>query len=196
MWDKKRKQIDGLSVIDGIIIHHSTGSRCNGMSPESVFQIFNTIGFQRGYQKYGYDYKTGYSAEHGQNYHTHNGQISYCMYHYCIYEYEPGVYVLVSLIDNPMETDAGSTNERAVNATAVTVVFAGDFEKDNIPESMIEYFIKLFRPKAPLSWILNKNPDAWIRGHKDVESTACPGRYLYTHLGRINREIDEMRSKA
>jgi hypothetical protein len=196
MWDKKRKILDGLSVIDQVIIHHSTGSRCNGMSPEAVFQAFNTVGFSRGYQKYGYDFKTGYSLEHGQNYHTHDGQISYCMYHYCIYEYEHGVYVLISLIDAPIDTDAGGTNNRAVNATAIAAVFAGNFETENIPESMIEYFIKLFRPKAPLAWIINKNPNVLIRGHKDIEPTDCPGRYLYTHLGRINREIESMRRKV
>lgn len=193
MWDKKRKVINDLAVIDGVIIHHSTGSRCIGMSPESVFQAFNIVGFGRGYRKYGYDFKIGYSPEHGQNYHTHNGQISYCMYHYCVYEFEPGSYVLVSLIDDPLWTDAGSMNDLSVNASAVAIVFAGNYQTENIDESMIEYFIGLFREKAPLSWILHKNKNVWIKGHKDFEATDCPGVKLYTFLGRINREIDEIK---
>jgi hypothetical protein len=192
MWDKKRAVVNDVAIIDDIIIHHSAGSRLNGMVPEKVFELFNGVGFSRLYEKHGYDFATGYSEKYGQNYHKHDGKISYAGYHYCTYEYGPGEYVTISLIDDPMWTDAGSTGDRAVNARSIAHVFAGNFEDENIPESMVEYYIKMFRKAAPLSWILHKNKYIQIKGHRDVDNTACPGKYLYTYIPRMQREIAEI----
>lgn len=205
MWDKKRKLAsNGKPDICGIIAHHSAGNRYTGCSAEYVFEEFNTVGYNRGYKPYGYNFATGISEKWGQCMHTHDGRISYCEYHYAIYETAPGEYGLVSLIDNPEWTDAGSigrqrsdeTDEqrkaraRLWNPVAVAIVFAGNFEAENIPESMIEYFIKLFRKGGPLAWIKEQYSLSWIKGHRDTwDETACPGKYLYTYLPRIEREV-------
>jgi hypothetical protein len=193
MWDKKRKVVNDLAIIDTLLIHHSAGSHNIGLQPEEVFDALNRTGFERGYKPYGYDFETGYSQKYGQNFHQHNGKVSFCEYHYAIYEYTTGEYQLISLIDDPMWVDSGSSWKKEYNESAIACVFCGNFEIDNPSESMIEYFIDLFRPTAPLSWILHKNPGIKIIGHKDTgDATACPGQYLYTFLGRIRREIQAL----
>lgn len=190
MWDKKRKVI---AIIDTLIIHHSAGSRNIELQPEQVWTLLNATGYERGYKPYGYDFETGYSKQYGQNQHKHNEKVSYCEYHYAIYEYTTGSYQLISLIDDPMWTDAGSVWKREYNESAIACVFCGNFEVENIAESMIEYFIGLFKSGNPLSWILHKNPGIKIMGHKDTgDNTACPGQYLYTFIPRIAREILSM----
>jgi len=193
MWDKKRKVKNDLAVIEGILIHHSAGNKCNGQRPEQVFDAFNRTGFERGYKPYGYDFFTGYSKNYGQNYHVHDGKISYCEYHWAIYEYAPNDYQLISLIDDPLWTDSGSAWRKEINEIAIAFVFCGNYEIEDIPEGMIEYFIKLFRKAAPCSWIIEKNPHIWIKGHRDTgDKTACPGKYLYTYIPRMQREITEL----
>jgi hypothetical protein len=192
MWDRKRKVVNDVAVIDILIIHHSAGSRNNGLQPEDVFQAFNSVGFERGYKPYGYDFETGYSKQWGQNQHKHGGKVSYCEYHYAVYEHSQDIYQLVPLIDDPLWTDAGSVWKREDNESAIAIVFCGNFEIDNVPESMIEYFMSLFKAGSPLSWILHKNPGIRIIGHKDIgDATVCPGKYLYTFIPRIKRELLE-----
>ncbi len=191
---QERVIIDGKTIIENVIIHHSAGNRCNGFSAEHVFNDFNSVGFNRGYKKYGYDFLTGYSPKYGQCEHIHGDRISYCEYHGCLYEFGKDDYAFVSFIDDPEMKDAGSTFNKEINRRSLAYVFAGDWGAENVPESMIEYFIKLFRPGAPLSWIVDKYPGVKFIGHRDTgDATACPGKYLYTYFGRINREIKDTR---
>jgi hypothetical protein len=208
---QERIIVNGKPVIENIIIHHSAGNRCNGFSAEHVFDDFNSVGFNRGFKNNGYDFNTGYSPKWGQNEHTHNGKISYCEYHAAIFEFAKDDYGFVSFIDNPEFKDAKSVGRqrndetepemkaRAAkwNKTAFAFVFSGNFEVENIPESMIEYYIKLFRPGAPFASIIDQYPNIKTIGHRDTgDQTDCPGEHLYTYLGRINREIESMRRKA
>lgn len=190
MWDKKRKVIDGLAVIEEIIIHHTAGAQLRDMSDYTVRTVLNKIGFDRGYRGYEYDFKTGYSKTWGQNFKklSDSGEIGYAEYHYTIHPYNGG-YRLVQLLDDPMFVDAGSTGSRDHNSQAIAVSFCGNFEDNNAPESMIKFFIDLFLPGGALRWILEKNSLINVLGHKDIDSTLCPGRYLYPHIPRIEKEI-------
>ena len=185
-----------------IIIHHSAGYKYgNGETPERVWQDFNRTGFDRGYKNNGYDFKTGYSEKYGQCKLTHNGSLTFCEYHYGIYMVSPGQYQLVSFIDD-REMSSGSIGEKRTDETddqmktrarlwnnnSYTIVFCWNAEIENIPESMIEYFIGLFKQYAPLSGLINA--DSRFYGHKDTKDpTACPGKYLYTYIRRIEDEI-------
>jgi hypothetical protein len=233
MNDGKRKVVNALAVINKGIIHHSAGIEYLGKDPDYVFDQLNNTGFARGYAPNGYDFMTGYSKEYGQNYHKHtkeNGEsvISYCEYHYAIYQYsqeesqdaepdlnnpgasikkiiKPAVYKIVSLIDDPVWNDAGSCGlqnlgetyadyikrARSWNEDALAFVFCGNWEVNPIPESMVEAFIAAFGNGQPFEWILQKNYQLKFFGHKDSkDATQCPGKYLYTYINRIQREIE------
>jgi hypothetical protein len=186
-----------------IIIHHSAGiAYGHNEPPEQVFDDFNRVGFVRGYRPYGYNFDTGISPEWGKNPRTHNGKISYCGYHYGLYTLSPDQYGIVSFVDN-REISAGSIGSkrsdetdaqmnaraRMWNDNSYAIVFCGNYDTENPPESMIEYFINSFKECSPPSGLIKY--DTKIVGHKDTgDLTACPGKYLYTYLDRIRRELD------
>lgn len=67
-----------------------------------------------------------------------------------------------------------STRETYVNVFSIAVVLVGNFEKHRVPDLQKEALIKLL---ADLSYEYSIPPDR-IVGHREISSTACPGKNL------------------
>jgi hypothetical protein len=157
MIDGKRKIANDIPIINRGWIHHTTGVKYNGYSSDQVFDDLNGIGYSRGYGNNGYDFATGYSKEWGQNQHKHtlsDGSIviSYCEYHYAIYEFapegteepdlhiggalpkiKPAEYRIVSLIDDPLWMDARSVGLQRLGEThAAFIARANEMNSDSL----------------------------------------------------------------
>jgi hypothetical protein len=210
MWDKRRLVVNDLAEIDYLIVHHSAGDPMRNAPDDEVKNFLNGIGFERGYKPYGYDFATGYSQKFGQNLHKlpDGGGISYCEYHYCIHPYDADGneygYRLIQLLDDPMRQDSASIGlrfqgeeaaamqKRAIyyNSRSIAICFMGNYEIDEAPDKMIDFFVSLFGKQKPLSWILSKNPMIRFIGHKDtLDATSCPGKNLHEYVPIMQKRI-------
>lgn len=207
MWDKKRKLDEGLPVIDFEQIHHSAGDDGKNHWDSAIRDALNRTGFSRGYAPYGYDFATGYSSminqktgqPYGQNFRKLvSGEIGYCEYHYAVHAYDldkaspyyGGGFRIVPLLDDPFMVDAGASWNQDINSRSIIIVFLGNYENNDLPKGMIDWFIEQHKPGHEFYKILQHNAHIKVLGHKDIgDATACPGKYLYTFLPRIQREI-------
>ena len=71
----------------------------------------------------------------------------------------------------------------------------GNYDIAPPSQAMINAYAALFAWKLSLSGIAADNPKIWVQdrylqainGHRDVESTACPGKYLYAKIPEIRK---------
>lgn len=177
-----RKFKNGKPVIDKLIIHHTAGNPLIDKPVEKVRSDLSNIGYIRGYEKYNYSRETGI-GDTGKCplKHPETGKTVFPMYHYALQKYN-GNYRLIQLVENPIKYDVGSTGKVGVNQGAISICVLGNFygiamsedEKENIIQSLARKTVFLYY----------YNPDIEVLGHKDVESTGCPGE-LYSSLNRI-----------
>lgn len=69
------------------------------------------------------------------------------------------------------------------NSRSHAICIMGDFEKDTPSPPLLDRIAELVRHGHERRWW----PAALTGGHRDVASTACPGRNLYARIGDINR---------
>ncbi len=67
------------------------------------------------------------------------------------------------------------------NSTTRSICFVGNFENAKPTEAALRTAANIYAEGQGKWW----KRGAPVRGHRDVKATACPGRYLYPHLGRI-----------
>lgn len=71
------------------------------------------------------------------------------------------------------------------NSHGFGICLAGNFEIDQPREAQIKSLIHL------LAWLKTLYPQAKIIGHKDLQSSSCPGKNLYSKLNEINKKVNE-----
>lgn len=87
------------------------------------------------------------------------------------------------LIFEGLGIDRVGAHTGGANTTTAGLVLVGNYEKDKPPRRMLE----------AVSWYLQYGAGKWWRdakldgGHRDVASTACPGKYAYELIDNINR---------
>lgn len=207
MWDRRRRLDGGAPVVDIEQIHHSAGDDGKNHFDSAIRDALNRVGFTRGYGKHGYDFATGYSncinsntgKPYGQNWKKLvTGEIGYCEYHYAVHAYDWDKdspyygkgFRIVPLLDDPFMVDAGSSDKYDINSRSISIVFCGNYEENDLPDGMIDWFIEQHKPGYEFHKILLHNLMIKVMGHKDIDKTACPGKWLYTFIPRIQRELE------
>jgi hypothetical protein len=71
------------------------------------------------------------------------------------------------------------------NSTGFGVAAVGNYETDKPTEALLTGIARTFRKAR--KW-RKASKDARIRGHRDVSSTACPGKNLYAKLDQIAKK--------
>lgn len=69
------------------------------------------------------------------------------------------------------------------NSTTRSLCFAGNFEKTVPSDAALSTAAQIFQEGKGKYW----RTGAPLRGHRDVSSTACPGKYLYARIGQIRK---------
>lgn len=72
------------------------------------------------------------------------------------------------------------------NSTSHGLVAIGNYEANRPPAVMVEAFRNLFHHGASEGWW---KPN--VAGHRDVSSTACPGKHLYAQLSTISEPQED-----
>lgn len=63
------------------------------------------------------------------------------------------------------------------NAGNPAICVVGNFEIQRVPDSVVAKIVSLAR----------RLPSDYVKGHRDVNQTACPGKYLYEKLPEIRK---------
>ncbi len=82
-----------------------------------------------------------------------------------------------------------STRDAYLNVFSIAVVLVGNFEKHRVPELQKEALVKLL---ADLSHEYSIPPDR-IVGHREISSTACPGKNL--NMADLRTEVAKFASE-
>ncbi len=81
--------------------------------------------------------------------------------------------------------DAVGAHAVGANQTSVGVCFEGNFEEEkDMPIKQLQSGRKL------VEYLKNLYPKAVIKGHREVQSTACPGRFF--PIEKLKEETDDM----
>lgn len=72
------------------------------------------------------------------------------------------------------------------NSTSLAVCLAGNYDVDPCPDAAVRDIAALIRHLMDTGALVRGAP---IRGHRDVKSTACPGRHAYARLPEIRAAV-------
>lgn len=174
--------LNGRPVIEYLVIHHSAGWERKDISDKKLSKEFSIEGFKN-YKKYGYNYKTGYSPEYGQNTlkDPYTGEITYANYHYALHPYKKDGnaygYRLVQLVDDVLNSVTGAETNAVVTRRAISVCVCGNYMNKYLDNKGLQLLAK------KLQWLMKYTKNGIkIRGHRDIESTKCPGDKLYEQI--------------
>jgi uncharacterized protein with LGFP repeats len=90
------------------------------------------------------------------------------------------------------------------NEVSFAMSSIGNFDIAKPPQAIIDAYARLFawklslydiRADAKHIWVKNRYLNA-INGHRDVEATACPGKYLYAKIPEIISEAEAIQTAA
>lgn len=125
-------------------------------------------------------YNTMERLKHEANIHIAKGW-SHISYHYCIDN-------LGDIYQCLPETEVGyHAGNLAVNKSSIAICVHGNFEIQIPTKRQLEAV------KTILKHLCTERPDlpkivrSSVKGHRDIKSTACPGRNLYSRIKSLNK---------
>ena len=79
--------------------------------------------------------------------------------------------------------DGYSYSTEPCNFNSLGICFLGNFEKNEVPQKQLEAGLALIKG------LVKKYNIKKIYGHRDVTNTDCPGKFLYTKIPYIEKEV-------
>lgn len=172
-----------LDNIKYLLVHHTgetgvKGPTFKNWSSDRIRSYLSGVGFSRGYQKHGYDKKTGYTKKFNMTcpftdpitgYHV------YPMYHVSFRKFDesPTGWIGTALLKDPEKYNVNSLSGAwpQINKNAISINFCGNYEHVEIDQGALI-------TAALTLWDLVKKYKPEIKGHKEFDKTGCPGKIL------------------
>jgi hypothetical protein len=170
---------------DYLIVHHTaenvTGPSFVDAPSKKIKNYYSDVGYNNGYKPHGYDKLTGFSDKLKKIcplVDPESGTHVYPMYHASFWKNKNSLtgWAGTLLVKDPLKYNVNALSGKwpDINARSINIHFCGNYEFIDIETPA------LYTAAATLYNFFKKyNPQ--IKGHKDFDSTGCPGK-IYEKL--------------